>query len=121
MNQIDLEILTGISNELKNLISENPELPIIFLAGSCANLDKETCTCCYETFAEIGEIIDTEEFPVCSDFVFHNRDEFYEVLYECLEDDYKDLDKTSLDDLFQKYVKEYEPHLKKVIAVYVDN
>ena len=117
MNQIDLEILTGISNELKNLISENPELPIIFLAGSCANLDKENWTCCYETFAEIGEIIDTEEFPVFSDFVFHNRDEFYEVLYECLEDDYKDLDKTSLDDLFQKYVKEYEPHLKKVIAV----
>ena len=121
MNEFDLELLTGISDEIKNLITENPELPILILAGSNANLDKESWTCCYETFAEIGEVIDTEELPICSDFVFHNRDDIYETLYEWLEDEYRELDRTSLDDLFQKYVNECEPHLKKVIAISVDN
>ena len=37
------------------------------------------------------------------------------------QDEYSDLDKTSLDDLFQKYIIKYESHWKTVIAVYVDN
>ena len=121
MNQIDLSDIASNSNELRNLIVSNPNLPIIVLAGGNANLDDTTWTCCYDMFAEIAEILDTDDVPLYCDNVYTDRNDFYDMLYEYLEDEYGAFDKTSLDDLFQKYIIKYESHWKTVIAVYVDN
>ena len=121
MNKTDLDDITINSNQLRKLIVSNPDLPIIILAGENANLDDTAWTCCYDMSAEIAEILDTDDVPLYCDGVFTDRNDFYDVLYEYLEDEYNDLDKTSLDDLFQKYIIKYEPHWKTVIAVYVNN
>ena len=106
------------TDELKKLIKEYPDYPIVVLVGNeiCAGDDYYYWYAPCVSFG-IREILDCEQ-DVDDTFIFSDRDEFEEKIRWNLEDDYED------DDEFEKAVKDmaakYEPYWKKVIAITCD-
>lgn len=119
MNIFPLD-LTQNTDELKRLIAEHPDYPIVILVGEYANTGDYGWMYCSMISYEIMEILDSKvpyDDTVCSD-----RDEFEERLEEFLWDEYGDkLTMTEFQDFLKKEIARYEPYWKKVIAIYADN
>lgn len=117
--------LTKSTNELKTLISNNPNLPIVILAGDCATDGEHSSTYCSDIKFYINEILDCE-IPY-ADYVENDRDNFEEQIEEWLWDEMGGNDKdTKLSEtVFQEALKEtkikYEPYWKNVIVIMADN
>ena len=108
----DLNIIKD-STELRKLIAENPELPIVVLASEDSWNEESFAWCfCSNVRAAIDEILDCE-LPFGYGKVFNDRDEFEEELAIYL--DVPD------EDIFQRELEKYNPYWKKVIAIYADN
>lgn len=119
--------LTKSTEELKKLIAEHPDYPIVVLAGECANSGDFAWMYCASISFGIEEILDCET-PYENEVVCTNRDEFTERLEEWLWDEMggNDIPPSSItEEEFQKAMKEeqerYAPYWKKVIAIYADN
>ena len=116
--------LTTKTDELKKLIAENPDLPIVVIAGTDAT-DGEQSTYCSDIRFEIDEILDCE-VPYM-EYVETDRINFEEQIEEWLWDKMGGNDKnTKLSEvIFEEELKEikakYEPYWKKVITIYADN
>lgn len=119
MNKLNI---TKSTDELKQLISDNPDLPIVVLAGENASSDEFNLTYCSSVHFEIGEILDCE-LPFESDYVFADREEFDIALGDYLVylPECKDLSTEDFEIYCGKKLKEYDPYWKKVIAIIVDN
>ena len=128
MNEENMKLcpldLTTKTDELKKLISENPELPIVVIAGECAT-DGEQSMFCSDIRFWIEEILDCE-VPYM-DYVETDRDSFNESIEEWLWDEmggndkYSKLSETVFQDALKETKKKYEPYWKKVIAIKADN
>lgn len=118
--------LTKTTDELKELIKEHPDYPIVVLAGESANSGDYTWMYCSSISFGVEEMLDCE-VPYDRDFVCVDRDEFNEELEEWLWDELGCSDKQSkiTEDEFQKKLKEekvkYEPYWKKVISICAEN
>lgn len=78
--------LSVSSDELKKLIAENPELPIVVLVGEGA--DGEHCwTYCSSIRFSIGEILNCDYLDY-DDTVFTDRDRLEEKISDDLYDEY---------------------------------
>ena len=119
--------LTKNTDELKRLISEHPDYPIVVLAGEEANSGDCSWMYCSDIGFHLGEIL-TVEAPYNDEIVCSDRDSFEEEmsdwLYYKLEDDGVDVDNMP-DEEYEKILKEeiakYEPYWKKVIAIWATN
>ena len=116
--------LTTKSDELKKLIAENPDLPIVVLAGTDAT-DGEQSMYCSDIRFYIDEILDCE-VPYM-EYVETDRVNFEEQIEEWLWDEMggNDRDTKLSEVVFEEALKEtkekYEPYWKKVITIYADN
>lgn len=113
-----LDLLNSTA-ELRKLIIENPDLPLIVFAGDEANNEGYSSAYCSKVFAYIGEILDCEN-DAC-DRIYDDRIEFEETLFDKLDEEYPKLSSEELDDLLKKRMNEYEPYWKKCIILHVDN
>lgn len=106
------------TDELKKLIAENPDLPIVILAGEEANGGDYNWMFCSDISFSLDEILDCDYLDY-GDCVFTDRDRLEETVGERLSNDYED------DKEWEVAVKatlaELEPHWKKVIAIYATN
>ena len=106
---------TGIvidSKELRKLIVENPDLPIVVLAGEDAWLDEGFCWWfCSDVRAKLSEVLDCQ-LPF-GNTIYTDRGDFEEDLADYLNE--PDEDK------FNAELRKYDPYWKKVIAIYADN
>lgn len=116
------KIETGYANntdEIRRMILENPDLPILALAGEdagCADYRWTTCTCVY---IKKGEFLDCEqEIDDCR--VYTDRRDFAEDLEEHLYNEL-DINGEELDELVKQELAEYEPYWKPCLLLYVDN
>lgn len=109
----NLDIVHDCS-ELRKFITENPELPIVVLAGDEANSGDYQYAYCSHVECKIGEILDCE-LPFDDDriLIFCDRDDFRETLGDFLCD--------LSDEEFERELEKYEPYWKKVIEVWVNN
>lgn len=118
---LDNYTVTQKTDELKKLILENPELPIVVLAGEEANVGYfGWMYCSYISFG-ISEILDYDIYNY-DDSMFTDRDEFEEkiaddVAYECDEG----ISDEEFDEMVKRELEKYEPYWKKVIAIYANN
>ncbi len=112
--------LFNSTEELRKLIIENPDLPLVVFAGESANTGDYSSTSCSDVRAYIGEILNCEN-DVSKDRVFDDREEFKDVLFDELEYEHPKLDNDELYELFEKKINEYEPYWEKCIILYVDN
>ncbi len=110
---------------LRQLIVENPDLPLLVFAGENApatDSDCYWCTCCYAE-AKLGEFLDCiqdDDDMRC----YTDREAFAETIENELLFKYDDtFDGTEADwEVFvNRYIKEYEPYWTKCIILYVDN
>lgn len=111
--------LFNSTEELRKLIIENPDLPLIVFAGESANTGDYSSTSCSDVRAYIGEILGCEN-DVC-DHICDDRIEFEERLVDKLDEEYPKLSSEEFDDLLKKRLNEYEPYWEKCIILYVDN
>ena len=114
--------LSKSSDELKQLIAENPDLPIVFLVGQYAASDDYGYTYCTQIHFSIEEILDCT-LPFGDDYVYNDRDDFENALSDYLADceEYENLSDEEFQTLLDKELSKYEPYWKKVIAITGDN
>ncbi len=112
------------SIELRRLIAENPELPIIVLAGQSASSEDYSWQYCLCVSCEVTIILDCET-PFRDDHIYNDEDDFKEDLADYLLEYYSNEFKGLSDEEFEKRLDEeaakYEPYWKEVIAIYADN
>lgn len=119
--------LTKPTDELKKMIEQYPDYPIVVLAGEVANTGDYRWMFCSSISFEVEEILDCETPYNNDDIVCTDRDKFNEELEEWLWDELGGNDNPPkiTEDEFQEALKQerarYEPYWKKVIAIYADN
>lgn len=119
--------LTKPTDELKKMIEQYPDYPIVVLAGEVANTGDYGWMFCSSISFEVEEILDCETPYNNDDIVCTDRDKFNEELEEWLWDELGGNDNPPkiTEDEFQEALKQerarYEPYWKKVIAIYADN
>lgn len=106
------------TDELRRLIVENPELPLIVMAGQDCNYGDWAYMSCSFCKAELGEVLDCAQ-EVNDEKVYDDRDDFREDLEYC----YTDFEGS--DQEFEQFIAtelaKYEPYWKKCIFLYVGN
>ena len=108
------------SDELKRLILENPDLPIVVLAGE-ESWDGDHCwTFCSSISFHIDEILDCD-FLDYHDCVFTDRGRLEERIEDDLYNDYHDGPEEEYEAAINRKLQELEPYWTKVIAIYATN
>lgn len=128
MNKIFPLNLAKNTSELKRLIAENPDLPIVVIVGEGANGGDYSWMYCDKVCFGIDEILDCE-VPY-QEFVETDRINFEEQMEDWIWSDWiwseMSLDEHEpTEEEFQialaKEKERYEPYWKKVIAIYATN
>lgn len=117
--------LTKKSDELKKLILENPDLPIVVLAGEDANIGDFPWMFCTNISLSIEEIFDCD-FYDDDETIFTDRESLEKVIIDKIENGDIDVDVDITDEEeFDKAVgrgmEKCESYWKKVIAIYANN
>ena len=115
--------LLTATDELRQLIIDNPDVPMLVFASEDCNSGDYSYMCCGGCHAALGEFLDCMQ-EVNDERVYTDRDEFGEVLADHLYyQEYRNWDGT--DDEWDSYVKrriaEYDPYWRTCIILYVDN
>lgn len=115
----DLEIVHDAA-ELRKLIAENPDLPIVVCVGEEAYSGEWGYEYCTNVFCKLDEILDCE-IPFGNGIVPTDKDEFEEQLADYLYCENKELSDEDFDNLVKTELAKYEPFWKKAIAIRVNN
>lgn len=122
MNKIFPLNLAKNTSELKRLIAENPDLPIVVIVGEGA-IEDYACAYCNKVCFGIDEILDCE-VPY-QEFVETDRINFEEQMEDWLWSEMSCDEHEPTEEEFQialeKEKERYEPYWKKVIAIYATN
>lgn len=108
--------------ELKRLIAENPDLPLMFFAEDTGNDTTYNYISCSSVTAHIGEVLDCPNI-LNNEVIFDEKGYFEEELQEmlCGIDEYRDLSDEEFDEVFKKEKSKYNDKWKDCIIVYVRN
>lgn len=125
MNELE-KFSTGFlhaADELRQLLIDNPGLPLVVLAGEDANSGDYSTMFCGAVRACKGEFLDCmQKIDDCR--AYTDRDDFAEDvadhLYDLEGDDFKGTDE-EWDQHVAEVVAEYDPYWKDCIIVTVDN
>lgn len=110
------------TEELKELIKEYPDYPIVVLVGSEVAADDDyRWWYAPELKFEIAEILDCEQ-DINDEKVYTDRDEFEEDLADILGDsgDYDETTDEEFDAIVKAELVKYEKYWRPVIAIYAD-
>lgn len=120
MNKFGSYCLAKETDELKKLIMENPDLPVVVLAGEESWDGEHHWTFCSSISFRIEEILDCD-FLDHYDCVFTDRDHLVEFLDDYFYDDYCDGPEEAYEAAIDQKLQELEPYWVKVIAIYASN
>ena len=110
--------ITKNTDELKKLIAEYPDYPIVVLAGEEANGGDYSWMYCSSISFEVGEILDTDYFDY-NDETITDRDRLEELVEDRLYDE--GLEGDELDKAVKAKIEELEPYWINVICIWADN
>lgn len=106
------------STELRKLIVENPELPIVVMVSQEAASPDWYWTYCTDVRCEVGEVLDCE-CPWDEERIYDDREEFEEDLWEHLSDHADTV--PELEEMVKRSKEDHEQHWHKAIIVRADN
>ena len=122
MSYRPLNMFTKQTDELKQLINEYPDYPIVVLCNYevCGD-DSYNWWYAPDLRFSIGEILDCEQ-DINDERVYTDRDEFEEDLADILGDsgDYDETTDEEFDAIVKAELAKYEPYWKKVIQIMAD-
>ncbi len=122
MNYKPLNLITKQTDELKKLIAEHPDYPIVVLCGTDVVAGDDYYFWYAPTLSfSIGEILDCEQ-TINDEKVYSDRDDLEEDVRYLLENDESlaDLTDEEFDKAVQEKLKEFEPYWKNVIKIKAD-
>lgn len=107
------------SNELRRILLENPDLPLLVFAGEDANIAANGYMACTSVRYEVGEFLDCQQ-NVNDERCFTDRDEFED---EARDNYFGDFDGTEqeFEQFMENLILSYDPYWKKCIILYVNN
>lgn len=119
------KVPTGLlfnTDELRQMVTENPDLPLVVLAGQNANPgDEFTTLFCSSVRCFKGEFLDCMQ-AIKDEISYFDRNDFKEDLEEYLADGAPEaMAEADFQELFKKELAEYEPYWKPCIILEVDN
>lgn len=118
--RIDHIGLSKNTDELKKLIAEHPDYPIVVLAGEDANVGDYGWMYCTDISFGLLEILDTDFYDF-DDCIFIDRERLEEYIEDMLYDDYQDKPKAEYEAAIKAKLAELEPFWSEVIAIYATN
>lgn len=117
-----LNMFTKQTDELKKLIAEHPDYPIVVLCNYevCAD-DSYYWWYAPDLHFSIGEILDCKQ-DINDERVYTDRDDFEEDLADRLSDSghYDEITDEEFDAIVKAELAKYEPYWKKVIQIRAD-
>lgn len=107
--------------ELKRLIAEYPDLPLMFFHEDTGDY-RSGYISCSSVAAEKGEVLDCYQ-DINDEKVFTSRDEFEEELQEvlCGIDEYRNISDEEFHEILKKEKSKYDDKWKDCIILYVGN
>lgn len=117
-----LNMFTKQTDELKQLINEHPDYPIVVLCNNEVCGDDSYCWWYAPDLRfSIGEMLDCEQ-DIYDERVYADRDDFEEDLTNRLADsgDYDEITDEEFDTIVKAELAKYEPYWKKVIRIMAD-
>lgn len=112
--------LSKETGELRRLILENPDLPIVVLASEEANCGDHCWMFCSSISFHIDEILDCDYYDY-DDVVFTDRNRLEEYIEDMLYDEYCEKTEEEYEAAIKNKLAELEPYWTKVIAIYASN
>ena len=112
--------LVKSSDELKKLILENPDLPIVILANEDSVCDYWGWTYCSSISFGIGEILDCDFYDY-DDSVFTDRERLEERVVDDIYYENEEKSEEYCEELVKRRLAELESYWKKVIVIYATN
>lgn len=110
------------AEELRKLMSENPDLPIVVIAGEEANNGDYCWMYCSDVSFGIDYILDVNTPYDKDESIFTDKSEFMDAVTDFMADAVPDgASEEELDARIAAEVAKYEPYWKKVIAIYATN
>lgn len=106
--------------ELRQLIRDNPTLPLLVFAGEAANKGDYSYMGCSYINARKGEFLDCAQ-TVNDEMCYTDRDEFVEDLADCIALDDCERTDEEFDAIVKEKVAEYARYWKPCIILIVDN
>lgn len=120
MSRFENYSLSKETYELRKLILENPELPIVILANEDSSNADYGWTFCSSISFYIEEILDCDYYD-WGDTVFTDRDRLEEFIADNLYDEYCEKPEEEYETAIKNEIAKLEPYWKKVIAIYATN
>lgn len=123
------EYLLHSCDDLRKLIIENPDLPLLVFAGENAySTDCYAYTCTTNVHARIGEVLygrGPRDGALKEDMVYCEKEDVEEAIEEYLWDNRTDEQMKWTEDRWDEYVQQeinkYAPLWQKCIILYADN
>lgn len=116
----EIGIVHDASN-LRKLVAENPDLPIVVLAGEEANSGDYSWMYCTDVDCKLDFVLDCNT-PYDQETVFTDKDEFTQTVSDSIwNEETKKLSFEEYEKLVEKEVSKYEKYWRKVIAIYATN
>lgn len=115
-------IVTGLltaADGLRQLILDNPGLPLLVFAGEDANIGEYSYMACSSVMASLGVFLDCQQ-EVDDTYCFTDKDDFSEWLEDQLYEGFKGSEE-EFKEFFKAKLAEYDPYWKPCIILYVDN
>ena len=117
-----LNMFTKQTDELKKLIAEHPDYPIIVMVANEVVADDFYGWWYAPSLSfSIGEILDCEQ-EVNDERTYTDRDEFEEDMVDmlCNQQKYDEFTDEDFNEVVQEELKKYDPYWKKVIQIMAD-
>jgi hypothetical protein len=105
--------------QLRQLILEHPDLPLLVFAGDDCNIGDYRYALCSDVSACVGEFLDYDQ-AINEERCYTDRDEFEEDLTDCLSEGF-DGSANEFDKLIEDQLWYYERFWKPCIILFVDN
>ena len=105
------------STELRKLIAENPELPIVVMIGQEAASSDWYWTYCTDVRCGVGEVLDYK-CPWNDERIYDDREEFEEDLWDYLSDFADTVPELKKE--FERCKEDYSQHWHKAIIIRAD-
>lgn len=107
---------------IRKLITENPDLPLVFIAtDEACSYDFQSMFCSSVT-AEIGEVLDCQQ-TINDEIVYTDRDDFEDEIFDQIETltGYDDRPEEWYQSEVKRIAAEYDPYWRKAIIITVSN
>ena len=117
-----LNMFLGQTDELKRLIAEHPDYPIVVICASDVVSDNEGWWYAPNLSYSRGEILDCEQ-DINDEKTYADRDDFEKDVQDYIESNdgmCNAMTDEEFDRAVKEKVKEYEPYWKNVIIIWAD-